>query len=139
MRSRGNWSCRGVFLRSTCQNQRAARWAYEKSRRSSTALILNPLAVAVATLSASVANRRGRGRAPATVNRRYSLAKTFFRAAVRRELIPRNPFDELPGRVRSNRQKMRFITPEAIQHVIESCPDGEWRRTAPRRRGEHRA
>lgn len=49
------------------------------------------------------------------------------RAAVRRELIPRNPFDELQGRVRSNRQKMRFITPEVIQHAIESCPDGEWR------------
>ena len=62
-----------------------------------------------------------------TVNRRCSLAKSFFSAAVRHELIDRNPFEHLKGSVRSNRKKMRFITREMIRRVIETCPDYEWR------------
>ncbi|MFC1596737.1 tyrosine-type recombinase/integrase [Planctomycetota bacterium] len=68
------------------------------------------------------------GLSPATtVNRRCSLAKTFFSAAVRYELIDRNPFEELKGSVRGNRERMRFITRQVIEQVLEACPDCEWR------------
>jgi integrase len=65
--------------------------------------------------------------AVATVNRRCSLAKTFFRAAVRHELIPRNPFEDVRGSVRGNRDKMRFIDRQMTQRIIDACPDADWR------------
>jgi len=67
------------------------------------------------------------GLSAATVNRRCSLAKTFFRAAVRHELIPGNPFEDIKGSVRGNRERMRFITREVTQRIIDACPDAQWR------------
>ena len=67
------------------------------------------------------------GLSAATVNRRCSLAKTFFRAAVRHELIPHNPFEDVRGSVRGNRERMRFITREVTQRIIDACPDSQWR------------
>ena len=65
--------------------------------------------------------------ATATVNRRCGAAKTFFRTAVRHEMIPRNPFEELKATVHGNRERMRFVTLDTIQSVIDTCPDFEWR------------
>lgn len=65
--------------------------------------------------------------ASTTVKRRCSLAKTFMQAAVRHELLPRNPFEDFKGTVQGNREKMRFIDRETIQRVIEAAPDYEWR------------
>ncbi len=67
------------------------------------------------------------GLATATVNRRCGLAKTFLRAAVRHELLQRNPFEDLKGTARCNRERMRFIDRKTIQQVIDACPDIEWR------------
>ena len=67
------------------------------------------------------------GLATATVNRRCGLAKTFLRAAVRHELIQRNPFEDLKGAARGNRERMRFVDRATIQKVIDACPDTQWR------------
>ena len=78
------------------------------------------------------------GLATATVNRRCGLAKTFLRAAVRHELLQRNPFEDLKGAARGNRERMRFIR-KTIQQVIDACPGRifavvekpNWRKSSP--------
>jgi integrase len=67
------------------------------------------------------------GLAPVTVARRVSLAKTFFRAAVRHKLVPTNPFDGVTGGPKSNPSRLRFITREVTQRILDACPDAEWR------------
>ena len=70
---------------------------------------------------------RKQGLADATVARRSSLAKTFFRAAVRHRLIAENPFQDLKGTVHGNEDRQRFISREQTQQLIDACPDAEWR------------
>ncbi len=64
---------------------------------------------------------------PATVARRCSLARTFFRDAVRRRQIDANPFDGVGGGPRNNPERSRFIDRPAIAKVIDACPNAEWR------------
>jgi integrase len=62
-----------------------------------------------------------------TVCRRSSLARTFFRDAVRRKLIPENPFADLKTTTRTNAVRQRYIPKSTIQAVIEACQSAEWR------------
>ncbi|MHC4563838.1 MAG: tyrosine-type recombinase/integrase [Planctomycetota bacterium] len=62
-----------------------------------------------------------------TVRRRCGMAKQFFRAAVRRKLIPSNPFEDLKASVRGNSKQLYFITREEANKVLEACPDAQWR------------
>jgi integrase len=64
---------------------------------------------------------------PATVVRRCTLARTFFKDAVRRRLITANPFDGVGKGSTANPDRQRFIDRETIGKVIEACPNGEWR------------
>lgn len=68
-----------------------------------------------------------RGLAAATVTRRCGQAKQFFRDAVRRKLIPSNPFDDVCGGPKSNPENARFIDLDTIAKVIDACPNAEWR------------
>ncbi len=68
-----------------------------------------------------------RGLAAATVARRCGQAKQFFRDAVRRKLIPSNPFDDVCGGPKSNPENARFIDLQTIAKVIDTCPNAEWR------------
>ncbi len=65
--------------------------------------------------------------APATVARRCSLARTFFRDAVRRRLIESNPFEGVGGGPKNNPERSRFIDKETVAKVIDACPNAEWR------------
>jgi len=65
--------------------------------------------------------------AEVTVNRRCSLAKTWFRVAVRHRLIESNPFRDISAGKKSNESRQRFIDTDAIARVIEAAPDAEWR------------
>lgn len=67
------------------------------------------------------------GLSPSTVGRRCSMAKMFFLDAVRHELIQRNPLGHLRGSAKASRDRMRFITREVTDRVIDACPDAEWR------------
>ena len=69
----------------------------------------------------------GQGLAENTVRRRCGIAKQYFRAAVRRGLIERNPFEDLPSLVRGNPTKEYFLSVENAERIIEACPDVEWR------------
>src|SRR6185312_9280451 len=63
----------------------------------------------------------------ATVHKRMMNAKQFFADALDRELISKNPFPKLKGRVRSNRARDYFVSRDDAQKVLEACPDAQWR------------
>ena len=70
---------------------------------------------------------RDQGLAEATIRKRCSQARQFFKQAVKRKVIPENPFRELPCSSVSNPSRYRFVTPKEIDAVIEACPDVDWR------------
>jgi len=67
------------------------------------------------------------GLAENTVRRRCKMAKQFFRAAVRKKLIPENPFADIKTGDLPNEKRFYFITREEAAAVLEACPDTEWR------------
>lgn len=64
---------------------------------------------------------------PAMVARRCSLARTYFRDALRRRLIDSNPFADIGGGPKSNPERQHFIDPATINKVIDACPNAAWR------------
>ena len=62
-----------------------------------------------------------------TVARRVGRAKQVFHAAVRKELIGRNPFAGQKTQVRGNPDKFHFVTREEAERVLAACPDAQWR------------
>ncbi len=71
--------------------------------------------------------KSGEGLADNTVRRRCSIAGQFFQAAVRKGLIKSNPFEGVGGVVRSNKERMYFVTATEAVKVLEACPDNETR------------
>lgn len=69
----------------------------------------------------------GKGLGENTVRRLCGRGKQFFNVAVRKNLVPRNPFSDLSGAVRANPSKFYFITREEAVKVLDACPDPEWR------------
>jgi len=65
--------------------------------------------------------------AAATVARRCSLARTFFKDAVRRKLIAENPFDDVVGGPSHNPERQYFIDHATINKVLEFAPTAEWK------------
>ena len=63
----------------------------------------------------------------ATVVRRCTLARTFFKDAIRRKLIETNPFDGVGKGSTANPERQRFIDQATIAKVIDACPNAEWR------------
>src|SRR5262249_23467193 len=66
------------------------------------------------------------GLAPNTVRRTCGRAKQFLRFAVRKRLIPRNPFADLKPTVGSNAERKFFVTADTARTVLDACPDAEW-------------
>ena len=62
-----------------------------------------------------------------TVRRRLGIAKQFFRAAVRKRLIPENPFAGQATAVRDNPKRMYFVSREEAEAVLDACPNARWR------------
>jgi len=69
----------------------------------------------------------GAGLGPNTARRFVGRAKQFFRAAVRKRLLLRNPFDGIACQVQPNPEREYFISREHAAKVIEACPDAQWR------------
>ncbi|MHC4329877.1 MAG: tyrosine-type recombinase/integrase [Planctomycetota bacterium] len=69
----------------------------------------------------------GQGLAENTVRRRCKMGKQFFRAAMKRRLIPSNPFEELKGAVKGNAKRLYYVKREEAEQVLEACPDAQWR------------
>src|SRR5690606_14637842 len=63
-----------------------------------------------------------------TVRRQCGRAKQFFRAAVRKRLIPENPFGDMKScGVQANRSRDYFLTLEDAAKVLDACPNAQWR------------
>lgn len=62
-----------------------------------------------------------------TVRRRCGIAKQFFKAAVRKGLIAKNPFTDLASTVQRNAERLFFIKRGDAQRVLDACPDSQWR------------
>ena len=63
-----------------------------------------------------------------TTRRMCGRAKQFFRAALRKRLIPENPFADMEAcGVVANRSRNYFLTREDAAKVLEACPDSQWR------------
>lgn len=67
--------------------------------------------------------------AEATVRRRTGLARQFFGVALKRKLIPANPFkqDGLPTAPGGNASRRFYVTREMTDRLLEAAPDAEWR------------
>jgi integrase len=66
------------------------------------------------------------GLTPNTVRRTSGRAKQFLRYAVRKRLIPSNPFADLKTTVGSNPERKFFVTADMARKVLDACPDAEW-------------
>ena len=65
--------------------------------------------------------------ASGTVGRTVNRAKQFFRAAVRSEVIGKNPFADAKAPSQVNEARKAFVSLETAYKVLDACPDAEWR------------
>jgi integrase len=65
--------------------------------------------------------------APASASVDLRRARQFLKAAVRRRLIPVNPFADVPCGPQTNDDRIVYVSPETIEQVIAACPDNDWR------------
>jgi len=66
------------------------------------------------------------GLSEASIKTLSGNAKTMLQEAVRRKLIPENPFRHLKSGPTPS-QYERYVTPDEIERIIEACPNAEWR------------
>ena len=64
--------------------------------------------------------------APFTIRKRLQFAKTVFNAAVRKKLIPSNPFSDVTVPATMADRK-HFVTQEDTFQLLEAAPDHDWR------------
>jgi site-specific recombinase XerD len=65
--------------------------------------------------------------ARATIGRTVKRARQFFRPALRRHLIDKNPFADIKAPSQKNEARKHFVTQEVAYRVIDACPDLEWK------------
>ena len=56
-------------------------------------------------------------------------ARQFLKVAVRRRLIPANPFAEVTCGSQVNDERIAYVPAADIEQVISACPDNDWRLT----------
>lgn len=64
---------------------------------------------------------------PATQSKRIKVAKSVFARAVRWGMLSASPFDGVKAGSQANPSRAFFVTREAIEAVLDACPDAEWR------------
>lgn len=62
-----------------------------------------------------------------TLRKHTAVAKLFFNVAVKKKLIPANPFQELKATIVPNPTRYHFVSRDVAESVIDACPDAEWR------------
>lgn len=62
-----------------------------------------------------------------TARRRTGRAKQMFAYAVRKRIIPANPFAGVKVATGGNPDRQEYVPVEKIQTAIEACPSAEWR------------
>lgn len=62
-----------------------------------------------------------------TIAKRLQFARQFFKAAVKRKLIPSNPFADVAGKAVPKADRQRFVTRAETARLLEACPNVDWR------------
>jgi len=62
-----------------------------------------------------------------TIRKHTQIVKQFFTAAVRKQLVPQNPFADLRSATLANPKRFYFVTEAEAEAVLAACPDHEWR------------
>jgi integrase len=78
-----------------------------------------------AWLLAPTKDRKAFASASASVDLRR--ARQFFKAAVRRRVIDRNPFEEVKCGSQANPSRKHYVDRETIDTVLAACPNHDWR------------
>ncbi|HMN41880.1 MAG TPA: tyrosine-type recombinase/integrase [Phycisphaerales bacterium] len=65
--------------------------------------------------------------APPTIAKRVKTARQIFKQAIRWKLATENPLADVKAGATVNRSRMFFVTREAMDRVLDACPDIEWR------------
>jgi integrase len=65
--------------------------------------------------------------ASTTVHKRLQFARGFFRAALKRKLVPSNPFAEVTTKAAMKADRERFVTREETERLLAVCPNVHWR------------
>jgi integrase len=67
--------------------------------------------------------------APNTVKRLCGRAKQFFRAALRRGIIAKNPFEDMKHLIvgASPKSRIWFVNSGVVARVLAACPNAHWR------------
>jgi site-specific recombinase XerD len=65
--------------------------------------------------------------ASTTMAKRLQFARQFFRAAVKRKLIPRNPFADVCITAVVNPERERLVAREETDRPLSACPNMDWR------------
>lgn len=71
--------------------------------------------------------RRGGKMMPNTIAKHIKVASLFFNAAMRDEIITRNPFSGVDCSERKNSDREYFVSREETQKCIDAAPDSQWR------------
>jgi len=62
-----------------------------------------------------------KGLGESTVSREVKRARQFFRVAVRRRLVPENPFTDIPTPTQVNADRQHYVTLETTQLLLDEC------------------
>ncbi|NLX95603.1 MAG: site-specific integrase, partial [Rhodopirellula sp.] len=62
-----------------------------------------------------------KGLGESTVSREVKRARQFFRVAVRRRLVPENPFTDIPTPAQVNADRQHYVTIEAARLLLDEC------------------
>tara|TARA_R110002096_G_scaffold344921_2_gene537806 strand:- start:39674 stop:41029 length:1356 start_codon:yes stop_codon:yes gene_type:complete len=68
-----------------------------------------------------------KGYADAKVSKEVSIARMFFKQAVRWELITSNPFEGVKAGSQTNRDRLFYLKPEDAHKLIDAAPSSDWR------------
>lgn len=61
------------------------------------------------------------------IGRDIGRAKTLFKAATRKRLIPENPFAHVQCPSQTNSSRKKYVPLDLVEQVIAACPDNDWR------------
>ena len=67
-----------------------------------------------------------RGLAENSVRTVMKKTRHFFKVAINREMIYRNPFDKVAATVKANPKRFYYVTREEIDSVLSECHDPQW-------------
>lgn len=63
-----------------------------------------------------------------TLRRHIGRGRQLFKAAIRRGLVRGlNPFEGITATVRADKERLVFVTRDAIAKVLDACPDAQWK------------